>query len=257
MIPKLHHADFLTSWQSIEPESVALIFADPPYSLFSKLSYDPEIDLKKLGEIYNKLLKPNGQILLFCNLDLLIQLKDVFSTWFHYRYLYVLEKSSGMPASTQRPINNIEYLSVWCKKGARETDLTWKPYDFGLKGLPYHKKNYSMKTTTRGNKKTEINVNDDGNRYLKSVIQIPAKPNFKKDEKNGHPFQKHQKTCERFIKVYSNAGDTVLDSFTGSGSILAACFKTGRMGIGYEIQKKYFNHAKTRINNLTAQEVLF
>lgn len=45
-------------------------------------------------------------------------------------------------------------------------------------------------------------------------------------------------------------GDIVLDPFMGSGSTGVACQQTNRDFIGIEIDEKYFNIAKARIDDL-------
>lgn len=46
----------------------------------------------------------------------------------------------------------------------------------------------------------------------------------------------------------SNDGDTILDPFMGAGSVGIACSEIGnRNFIGIEIDEKYFNIAKERI----------
>lgn len=72
---------------------------------------------------------------------------------------------------------------------------------------------------------------------------------FKRDKgKNYHVCQKPQDILTRFINCSSNPGETVLDMFMGSGSTGVACVNTGRNFIGIELDNKYFDIAKERIN---------
>ena len=52
---------------------------------------------------------------------------------------------------------------------------------------------------------------------------------------------------EYLIKTYSNEGNAVLDFTMGSGSTGVACINTDRKFIGIEIDEKYFDIAKERI----------
>jgi len=45
---------------------------------------------------------------------------------------------------------------------------------------------------------------------------------------------------KRCIKLFSYVGDTVLDSFLGSGTTVIAAHKLKRKAIGIEIDEKYF-----------------
>lgn len=49
------------------------------------------------------------------------------------------------------------------------------------------------------------------------------------------------------IKTYTNIGETVLDNCMGSGSTGVACIATGRKFIGFELEKEYFEIAKSRM----------
>ena len=53
---------------------------------------------------------------------------------------------------------------------------------------------------------------------------------------------------ERIIGVFSNEGQLVLDSFMGSGTTCVACKNLKRNYIGFELDKKYFEIAKKRLN---------
>lgn len=77
-----------------------------------------------------------------------------------------------------------------------------------------------------------------------------CKPNVLEYAKDGggfHPTQKPVLLLEDLIKTFSNAGDTVLDFTMGSGSTGVACVNTERNFIGMELDKKYFEIAKQRI----------
>ena len=50
------------------------------------------------------------------------------------------------------------------------------------------------------------------------------------------------------IKTYSNENETVLDNCMGSGTTGVACVNTNRKFIGIEQDEKYYNIAKSRIN---------
>ena len=81
---------------------------------------------------------------------------------------------------------------------------------------------------------------------------------FRTDKKYKHPTQKPLLLMEDLIKISSNEGDIVLDCFMGSGSTGVAALNTNRKFIGIEIEEKYFNIAKHRIENnkLNVQKVI-
>ena len=64
-----------------------------------------------------------------------------------------------------------------------------------------------------------------------------------------HPTQKPVDLLEYLIKTYTNQGETVLDNCMGSGSTGIACLNTNRKFIGIELSDKYYEVAKTRIEN--------
>jgi len=64
----------------------------------------------------------------------------------------------------------------------------------------------------------------------------------------GHPTQKPVDLMKRMILGSTNEGDVVLDPFMGTGTTGVACMETNRKFIGFEIDKKYFEIAKKRLN---------
>ena len=62
-----------------------------------------------------------------------------------------------------------------------------------------------------------------------------------------HPTQKPEGLFERMILASSNEGDTVLDPFVGSGTLLRVCQQTGRHGIGIDINPEYIQLSRERL----------
>ena len=54
-----------------------------------------------------------------------------------------------------------------------------------------------------------------------------------------HPTQKPLELVERAIENSSRPGETVLDPFCGAGTTLIACERTGRRGVGVELDPRY------------------
>ena len=81
----------------------------------------------------------------------------------------------------------------------------------------------------------------EGNKYKSNILK------YKKDYNGYHPTQKPILLLEDLVKTFSNEGDTVVDLTMGSGSTGVACLNTNRNFIGYELDDKYFEIAKERI----------
>lgn len=71
--------------------------------------------------------------------------------------------------------------------------------------------------------------------------------------RRGHPAPYPVALAERLIRLFSFAGDTVLDPFLGTGSTSLAALATGRNSIGNEIEPKYLEMAVERIRAAAAQ----
>jgi len=65
--------------------------------------------------------------------------------------------------------------------------------------------------------------------------------------RNGHPAPYPVELAERLIKMFSFAGDTILDPFSGTGSTALAALNTGRNSISNEIEPTYQRIAEDRL----------
>ena len=84
----------------------------------------------------------------------------------------------------------------------------------------------------------------EGNKYKSNILK------YKKDYNGYHPTQKPVLLLEDLIKTFSNEGNLVVDLTMGSGSTGVACRNTNRSFIGIEMDDKYFEIAKNRIQNV-------
>jgi len=66
-----------------------------------------------------------------------------------------------------------------------------------------------------------------------------------------HPAPYPVELADRLIRMFSFAGDTVLDPFLGTGSTVIAAARTGRNSIGVEVDPHYFQMASTSITEAT------
>jgi len=62
-----------------------------------------------------------------------------------------------------------------------------------------------------------------------------------------HPAPFPVELAERLIRMFSFAGDTVLDPFMGTGTTSLAAVRCGRNSIGVEVDPEYFDYAYNRV----------
>ena len=72
-----------------------------------------------------------------------------------------------------------------------------------------------------------------------------------------HPTQKPVKLYEWLLTNYAKQGQRILDTHLGSGSSAIAAHYGGFDFVGCELDTDYYNAAKERFNNATAQIALF
>lgn len=70
-----------------------------------------------------------------------------------------------------------------------------------------------------------------------------------------HPTVKPVLLMEYLIELMTSPGDTVLDSFMGSGTTGIACKNLARFFIGAELDAEYFGIAKNRIEAVSVQQM--
>lgn len=93
------------------------------------------------------------------------------------------------------------------------------------------------------------NPADTDNAYENAKTYYLAPLNAKDKKIWKHPTIKPLDFTEKIIKNSSKEGDIILDCFMGSGTTGVAAKRLNRNFIGIELNKEYFDIAKTRIEN--------
>lgn len=85
---------------------------------------------------------------------------------------------------------------------------------------------------------------DDFQNWFSQIWEMPGA-----STKNGHPAPFPIELATRLVKMFSFAGDTVLDPFCGSGTTMIAALQNDRNSIGVETEQFYCNYIRSRIEN--------
>lgn len=92
------------------------------------------------------------------------------------------------------------------------------------------------------------------NTQMRSVWSIPTPPASEK-EFGKHPTQKPLSLLSRIIVASTNENDIILDPFNGGGTTGVASTLIGnRYYIGIEIDKKYCELTKQKLENIIGEE---
>ena len=76
--------------------------------------------------------------------------------------------------------------------------------------------------------------------------------NKRDKDKFAHPTIKPIELVKRHLLHTTQPNDIILDCFMGSGTTCVACKDIGRRYIGFEIEKKWYDIAKDRLNQIDA-----
>ena len=82
-------------------------------------------------------------------------------------------------------------------------------------------------------------------------------PQGKKGDERFHPTQKPIALYEWLLSRYAKEGDIILDTHVGSASSLVACHNTNHKFVGFELDERYYQLSKARLEREMAQMNLF
>ncbi len=247
----LMKGDCLERMKEIESGSVDMILADPPYGT-TACKWDSVIDLDLMWSELKRIIKPNGVIVLTAQTPFDKVLGASNLPMLKYEWIWEKTAATGHLNAKKMPMKAHENILVF----SDDPDEHWNMMVFYNKLPTYnpqktqgHKpvNSYTKQNNADGECYGDtVSVSGGGNtdRYPRS-IQV-----FSSDKQKSklHPTQKPVALMEYLIKTYTNEGETVLDFTMGSGTTGVAAKNLGRNFIGIEMDDKYFEIAKGRIN---------
>ena len=246
MTYQLYQGDCLEVMNQLIKEGVVvdLVVCDPPYNVTKNKVDQDVLDLEKMWDCLNQLVKPNGAVILFGQDK--FTLKLMMSNLKNHRYNLIWDKvlPTGFLNANRMPLRSHEDICVFYRKLP-----TYHPQF--TKGKPNHNSKDGVVRATKdtnnnyGKFKAQYNNELGDNKHPKSILTFP-KPH---PSVALHPTEKPTELLEFLVKSYSNENETILDLTMGSGSTGVACLNTNRKFIGIELDDKYFEIAKNRIEN--------
>ena len=232
---KLINDDCLNAMKEIPDKSIDMILCDLPYGT-TACKWDTIIPFEPLWELYERIIKDNGAIVLFAKQPFTTLLINSNIKKFKYSLIWKKDNHDNPLMAKRRFLNITEDICIFYKK-----QCTYNPQ--GIIKINKITKQGRGKSLSQKNERKSEYVQEYSN-YPKNILE------FKRDLPNIHPTQKPVALLEYLIKTYTNEGDLVLDNCMGSGSTGVACVNTNRSFIGIELDKEYFEIAKQRIEKI-------
>ena len=219
---KLYCDDCLNIMKQIENESIDLIVTDPPYLIKYKTNRRKNKDHDFCSEILND---NNEQLIID-------YIRECYRILKNNTAMYMFCNCDKVDFFKQELENagfKIKNMIIWVKNNWTAGDLKAQ---FGKQYEIIFLVNKGRKCFN-GKRITDVWMFD----------KISGK-------KQLHQNQKPVDLLKQCILKHSDENDIIFDGFMGSGSTGVACIETGRKFIGVELDKKYFEIAKERIENL-------
>ena len=237
----LMQGDCLERMKEIPSGSVDLVLTDPPYGT-TACKWDSVIEFEPMWEQLERIIKPNGAIVLFASQPFTSALVMSNPKMFKHEIIWFKNVPTGMAQASYAPMKYHESVLVFCngKIGTFNKQMQERE---GKGKACYQYEHYCGESNHVKMEKVK-KFYDENLVNPSSVVLFNSVPN-----RSGkvHPTQKPVALMEYLIKTYTNEGETVLDFTMGSGTTGVACVNTGRRFIGVEMDTHYFNVAKDRI----------
>ena len=247
-INKIIQGDCLEVMKDIPDKSIDMILCDLPYGT-TQNKWDSVIDLNKLWEQYNRIIKENGAIALTSQGIFTAKLILSNEKYFKYKIVWIKSKSTNFLNAKKQPLRKHEDICIFYKK-----QPTYNPqmtnggsYDKGIRKDQY--------TGSYGDFKPR-HVKSDGQRYPNDIVCYEEKKiddfvYIKTAESEGtvfHPTQKPIELGKYLIRTFTKPGDIILDNACGSGSFLLSAILENRKFIGIEKNENVLLHKVKEID---------
>lgn len=229
---KIYNMDCIEYMKKLPDKCIDLIITDPPYIHEGKKAGVGMLDSRNVYNRKDFNMKcmssfTEDKIYEFLNTSKRVLKKP---QW----YIFCCEKQ--IPYYTMWALNNKMKFNIlcWCK-----------PY--GVTNRERYSTNieYIVRIYSNGCALNKLDIKNNSD-YVKYYSKWKCNKRINGKDKM-HPSEKPIDLINEIIQVSSVEGDVVLDCYAGSGSILKCCKINNRKYIGVEIEEKWYNVIKKRL----------
>jgi site-specific DNA-methyltransferase (adenine-specific) len=251
----LYIGDSLRWLATIEPGSVDLVFADPPYSI-GKAEWDTfETHEEYLAwstewiGLASKCLKPTGSLYVCGFSEILADIKyRTQGLFYSCRWLvWHYRNKANMTNDWGRSHESLVHFRK-SKNVIFNIDAVRVPYGGHTLRYPVHPQAVSSQYGGEKKRNDHWTPHPRGAKP-RDVLEIPVTSNGMQ-EKTPHPTQKPEELLRKVILASSHPGATVLDPFVGSGTTLVCAEQLGRRWLGCELNESYCQWTIARLNSI-------
>ncbi|MBC8106375.1 MAG: site-specific DNA-methyltransferase [Anaerolineae bacterium] len=263
---KLYNSDCIAGMAKIPAGSIDLAFADPPFNIGYKydvyedrMAADQYLDwTRQWGKALVKTLKPTGTAWLAIGDDFAAELKMIFQrelglccrSWVIWYYTFGV----NCKYKFSRSHTHLFHFVKNPKEFTFNRDAIRVP---SARQLVYA----DARADSRGRIPDDtwiLRPQDAPDSFTaeEDVWHFPRVCGTFKERAGWHGCQMPEQLLGRIINACSNAGETVLDPFGGSGTTLVVAKKLGRKFIGFELSDNYAAQIQARLNRASATEPL-
>jgi site-specific DNA-methyltransferase (adenine-specific) len=262
----LIQGDCIAGLSSLEPGSVDLVFADPPFNI--GYDYDIYEDRREADEYLawtrqwvegvQRVLKPDGTFWLAIGDDFAAELKVLVQrdlgfccrSWVIWYYTFGVN-------CTKKFSRSHTHLFHFVKNP--------KSFTFNADAIRVPSARQLVYADGRANAKGRLPDDTwilrpqdiaDSFGADESTWYFPRVCGTFKERAGFHGCQMPEQLLARIIRVSSNPGDLVLDPFAGSGSTLIVAKKLERDWLGFELSKNYAERIRKRLKAVAPGDAL-
>ena len=246
----LYKGDCLDVMKAIPDGSVDAIICDPPYGT-TACKWDSVIDFDLMWEQLNRIIKPNGAIVLFGSEPFSSVLRMSNIKMFRYDIIWEKSHARGFLNAWRQPMRKHENISLFYKKQPTYNPILKDKDPKNIRPISKRSRSSQFNGGKFSNEAAKRKCPND-----KSMPDSILKFNSKVTPIQ-HPTQKPILLMEYLISTYTNENETVLDFTMGSGSTGVAAKNLNRDFIGIEQDEDYFNIANKRISEHQKEQTLF
>jgi len=241
--------DCLELMKDIPNGSIDMILCDLPYGT-TACKWDTIIPFEPLWQQYERIIKPNGAIVLTASQPFTTVLINSNFNLFKYCWYWNKENGGNFAVAKYMPHKVIEEILVFGKGKINYYPIEENVETHKIRPLrpAINRKGDNAQGMASGYFKHREDY-DNKKRYPKNLLTYNSRSGELNSSSRLHPTQKPVELFEYLIKTYTNEGELVLDNTAGSGTTAIACLNTNRQFIVMEKEQKYYDIILKRVGD--------